>query len=172
MEIERKWLLIGKPQFNFDVRHIVFQSYLVTGDIEVRIREAIKDDSFSESADNPRTYYRMSPRKLTVKSKGGLSRQEVETEISLSQYNELLAMITEPPIIKDYYIGDYCGNKIEVSHVDNEWWYMEVEFASEDAARDFVLPDELKIYVEREVTDDPDYKMQNYWRSTRLGAKK
>ena len=165
MEIERKWLLSGRPKIKYFARYIVFSSYLVTGDVEVRVREAILDHSFSTV---PMSQI-ISPRKLTIKSKGTLVRHEVETEITNAQYEELLDMIGKPPIIREYYLATVDGRQVEVSHIDNDWWYMEVEFRDEEDAKTYQLPASLAGSITAEVTESPEYKMQNYWRRTRLG---
>ena len=164
MEIERKWLLKGRPKINYSARYVVFSSYLVTGDVEVRVREAILDHSFSLV---PASQI-ISPKKLTIKSKGTLVRHEVESEITNAQYEDLLDMIGKPPILREYYLASVEGRTVEVSHIDNDWWYMEIEFRSEEDAMMYQLPASLTNCIEAEVTEDPAYKMQNYWKRTRL----
>ena len=75
-------------------------------------------------------------------------------------------MIGKPAIEKDYYTYLVDNHKIEVSQVDNEWYYAEVEFNNEIEARgyQFLWPE----LVIEEVTYDDKYRMKNYWVDTRL----
>ena len=148
MEIERKWLLNKLPDT---------QSY-VYDDCEIRVRYA---KPAPDHKGGPISRY-----KFTFKGSGLLSRIETEKELSGKEYDEYMNVIPQRPITKDYYtyfVGPY---KIEVSKVDNSWIYAEVEFDSEEEAKNYVFPwPELVI---QEVTYDEEYKMKNYWKDTRL----
>ena len=50
---------------------------------------------------------------------------------------------------------------------DYEFAYLEVEFRSEEEANEFTLPPEFQILNPVDVTDDPRYRMANYWKETR-----
>ena len=72
--------------------------------------------------------------------------------------------MNKPPIKKDYSIFNCGGYPLAVSVVDDgAFIYAEVEFESEEQARGFQLPIDDAV----EVTENTDYKMENYWLRTR-----
>lgn len=165
MEIERKWLLSDLPKnLEADARYILQTSYISHGKNEVRIRSAFHDDSVGTKETWGEIYCRY---KLTIKGPGALSRTEVEFILSREQYDELSALIKPEPILKDYHEYHINGKRIEISRVDNDWVYAEVEFESEKEANDYVLPKEIQEVLVREITYEPEYKMKNYWSRTR-----
>lgn len=163
MEIERKWRLTGFSKMPYIDHKYIWQSYLaIHDDCEVRVRlcESAKDDHGEEIS----TY------NFTYKSGGTLSRLEVEKVLTKEQYKEIIKYIEKPAIFKDYfsYFIDYY--KIEISKVDDDWFYAEVEFDSEDEANNYNFPwPELVI---EEITNDDKYKMKNYWKQTRMKKEK
>lgn len=161
MEIERKWLLSTVPSADKYYKYNVQQSYLSTGTPEVRFT---CKQPLSSPLD-PGPVERTTP-KLTIKGPGTLSRQEFEVIIGLDQYRTLCEMVDEQPIHKTYYVFPLDGDlRLEVSIVDQSWIYAEVEFSSEEEARSFEFP--FSECEPREVTEDPSYKMKNYWDRTR-----
>ena len=158
MEIERKFLLKEMPRedqlpqgWQPAGRAQVWQGYLYFLAPVVRIRYRIKDDGTEDW-------------KLCIKGPGTLARAEVETPLTRQQYEELCAMLPIPPVKKEfacYRLPD--GRLLECSRVDPEspriFCYAEVEFASEQEARDFVPPPQLG----RDVTEEPYYAMASYW---------
>lgn len=154
LEIERKWLLPTWPQKIKPIKTMnMEQSYLyVSDDIEVRLRkkEAITDE---DPLYDPLDYY------LDIKVGNGISRPEYSLHITEKQYEEIMKNIYQPPIKKRYHIYDFIGYKLEVSCVDDSWFYAEIEFDSLEEAEDFVCP--FKSW--KEVTDIPRYAMKNYW---------
>lgn len=157
MEIERKWLLKKRPDDCEDLTLFedayIEQSY-ISIEPEVRIRKRVNS--------NGDINY-----KLTIKSNGTLSREEVNIDITDLQYENLLKLAEGKPITKD--IRNYMtkdGKKLETSIVDKEldtaFIYAEIEFESEEEA----LKHEL--YLDAvDVTTDNYYKMKNYWLRTR-----
>ena len=79
-------------------------------------------------------------------------------------------MLFRSPIHKTYNRYLVRGVMFEVLEVDHDWFYAEVEFDSEEAAKalnledfsDFINPAEW-----REVTFDSKYAMKKYWSRTR-----
>lgn len=161
MEIERKWLIKGFPNKSFviDYSATINQAYLSI-DPEVRIRSS----TIGEGSSIDTNYF------LAIKSNGTLSRTEVEIGLSEIQYNELRKFMIFDPIVKKYRVYDFAGYKIEMSIVDNTWYYAEVEFESEQEAEEFEFP--FPNLVIKEVTDDLNFKMKNYWKYTRIDGKK
>ena len=155
MEIERKFLLTGFPGY-YPPKHTyrIKQSYLSI-EPEVRIRQSIASQGSQA----------MSPYKMTIKGNGTLIREEIEEEISADFYNQLIKFIKKPPIIKDFHLYSFDGKEIEISHVDNSFYYGEVEFNTLEEANDFIWP--WKDILVSEITEDSSYKMKNYWAKTR-----
>lgn len=153
MEIERKWLIKGLPSEIYKHKYSsnIQQGY-ISVDPEVRIRSNI-----NEIHDK---YF------LAIKSNGTLSRLEVEIEISKDNFASLLKLVPYDLISKKYYTYEFAGYTIEMSEVDGKWYYAEVEFESEEDAKTFVFP--FPDLVIKETTDDPDFKMKNYWTKTRV----
>ena len=113
---------------------------------------------------------------LCFKSKGRLSRKEIEFPIEEARFRELEDLIGLPLIPKlrrTYQLPD--GHQLEVNHVDEgaptEFWYAEVEFGSEDEARAFdPAAVGLGEYLTVDVTEQPGQSMGAYWATTRLQA--
>lgn len=154
LEIERKWIIPGWPPELTPKKIInIEQSYLhVSENIEVRLRkqEILTNE---QPPHYPVNYY------LDIKLGNGLTRPEYSTHISESQYRDIIKDIGQSPIKKEYHIYEFIGYKLEVSCVDGTWFYAEIEFDSLDDAKKFVCPCENW----KEVTDDPNYAMKNYW---------
>lgn len=157
MEIERKFLLNVFPDYLPQKKACqVYQAYLST-DPELRIRRnAVGEVDIA--------YF------LAIKSGGAMVRKEIEIEITKEHFYALAEMVTQPFIMKDFRVYQLPnGLELECSHVDKglgtEFMYAEVEFLSvEDAERFEPLP-----CFAAEVTDDPSYKMKNFWKRTRSG---
>lgn len=149
MEIERKWLLKELPKEFKELSHLQIEQIYISTDPEIRLRKNINA---------------IKPYKLTVKGEGLLSREEIETHVTQAFYEEIERFIGKPAIKKDFYIYNCEGYKLEVSIVDGgKFIYAEVEFDSEEQANNYVLP----ILDAVEVTENPEYKMKNYWTNTR-----
>ena len=154
-EIERKFLIDSFPaDLPLKRAYQVYQAYLSL-EPEVRIRRCMQDGLGGACF-------------LTIKSGHGLVRREVELEISQDQFCALAGMITQAFVSKDFRVYQLPGDlELECSLVDkempSEFMYAEIEFPDVDTARQFVpLP-----FFKEEVTDDPAYRMKNYWKKTR-----
>ncbi|MEL7121850.1 MAG: CYTH domain-containing protein [Bacteroidota bacterium] len=135
-EIERKFLLEKLPGWinDFD-QFSIQQAYLTASseDREIRIRQKGK------------TYW------LTIKSAGGLEREEYETAITETQFNDLWPARIGIAIVKDRYIGTLEGAKVEIDVYQkplNGLMVAEVEFENITIAEAFVPFD----WMGREVT--------------------
>lgn len=149
MEIERKWILQRVPTEFRLVRNSQVEQFYVSISPEVRLRH------------NPAS---KEPFRITVKGEGTLTREEIEAEISEDFYNQLKDFVGKSPIKKNYSVFNCGGYPLTVSVVDDgAFIYAEIEFESEEQARDYQFPIDDAI----EVTDDSNYKMKNYWLRTR-----
>lgn len=157
-EIERKFLIDRFPEELPLIKEaVIFQSYISVNP-EIRIREYIEES----------TIYNHFGYRLTIKTDGELTREEVQWEILPELYFELLKDVKGKPIFKQYRtyrLPD--GHILECSIVDagteNEFMYAEIEFEGELEARKFTPPS----YLGKEITFYPEYKMKNYWKRTR-----
>ncbi len=155
MEIERQFLIDAFPDLPELYRAQVCQGYLSTAPV-VRIRRFAYPDGSDKY-------------EMTVKGKGTLVRAEVNIPITAEQYNEMAGLLKRAPIRKDYRVYPLEGGlKLECSIVDSGtetgFMYAEVEFDSVEAANAFVPPS----YLGREVTENRDFSMSNYWIKGRL----
>lgn len=154
-EIERKFLIDSFPaDLPLKRQHQVYQAYLSL-DPEIRIRR-------NEKEGQDTAYF------LTIKSGNGLVREEVELDITEAHFYALAKMIEHPFISKDFRVYHLPGGlELECSLVDkgmrSEFMYAEIEFPNVDAAKNFAVFPIFK----KEVTDDPAYRMKNYWKKTR-----
>lgn len=157
IEIERKWILNKVPTgFPLIIDAVCEQAYLSTSP-EVRIRKR------TETGNVPLFF-------LDIKNDGILTRSEITNPISEEKYKALKAMLEGKPIIRKKWNHFDIGNNqtMEVTIVDpgtdTEFIYAEVEFKTREESELFVFP--IKDAVE--VTSDPNYKMKNYWKRTRI----
>ena len=106
---------------------------------------------------------------LCFKSKGKLSRKEIEMEISKDKFDELEDLIGLPlidKVRKTYLLSD--GHHLEVNLVDEKFYYAEVEFSNEEEALSFNPQDvNLGDYLNDEVTYQKGQSMAAYWIETR-----
>lgn len=156
MEIERKWLLSSLPSNIFpDSSYIIHQFYLnLNPEIRLRSCKALLDEEVKH------------PYRLAIKSDGTLERQEIQCDVTADFFYEALDFVGLTPIIKDYYIFYKDGFKIEISSVEETFIYAEVEFRTKEEAKSYDFP--WPCLVIKEVTDDYEWKMKNYWKRTRL----
>ena len=196
MEIERKWVVQGWPEgYPLRKEEEMRQGY-VSVRPTVRIREekllmssdgalaqsqAVPQDGEAQKTAGAEVAVAQCPTKplkdefiLCFKSKGRLSRKEIEFPIEEARFRELEDLIGLPLIPKlrrTYQLPD--GHQLEVNHVDEgaptEFWYAEVEFGSEDEARAFD-PTSVGLgeYLTDDVTEQPGQSMGAYWMTTRL----
>jgi CYTH domain-containing protein len=161
MEIERKWMVNGWPEGLPLAEEFAMRQGYISVRPTVRIRE--------EALRGGKTEYI-----LCFKSAGGLVREEIERAIDKALFDELEYKIIAKPLIpklrRSYTLPD--GNTLEVNHVDEgqptEFWYAEVEFETEAAARGWQpAACGLAAYLNDEVTDQPGQSMGAYWEATR-----
>lgn len=156
LEIERKFLMDGFPIGLELISEVEVEQGYISFEPELRIRKALDKRTGKEE------FW------LTLKGEGDLTRREVETEISSDFYYDTADFLEVRMIQKEYRkyrLGEW---KLEVSLVDPgtdwEFFYAEIEFPTEQDAKDFVVP----AYFGREITFNEDYKMKNYWKRTRM----
>ena len=167
MEIERKWMVQGWPE-GYPLRK---EEEMRQGYVSVRPTVRIREEKLLMSGDGAPVQDAFI---LCFKSKGRLSRKEIEFSIEEARFRELEDLIGLPLIPKlrrTYLLPD--GHQLEVNHVDEgaptEFWYAEVEFGSEDEARAFDPASVgLGEYLTDDVTEQPGQSMGAYWAATRL----
>lgn len=155
LEIERKFLMDGFPIGLELLSEVEIEQGYISFDPEVRIRKATNKNTGKEQF------------RITIKGNGDLTREEIETEISSDFYYDAADFLSGRVIQKDYKKYKLGPWKLEVALVDpgTDWafYYAEIEFPTEEDARNFVVPN----YFGREITFNEDYKMKNYWKRTR-----
>jgi len=152
MEIERKFLIDGFPEWLTPVNSIEMRQGYLCNSPTVRIRSRLYSDGKMD--------YR-----LCFKGKGTLARQETEIEISAEVFSELSLLLPIPPVVKEHRVYAIDGNyMLECNHVEPEletgFYYAEVEFDTVEEARAFVP----STFLGREVTETPGYSMGAYWK--------
>jgi CYTH domain-containing protein len=165
MEIERKWLFnIKEVPIGLSSTLTHYKQGYISVEPEVRIRSksvesAIHDKCTSESY------------ALCIKGNGSLTRQEIPKSITKDEFEALkeIGNINDDMFIRKHYYTIPIGNyELTVGVVDkgssSEFCYGEIEFESETEALQFQPP----FWFGKEITNDPDYKMKNYWKRTRL----
>lgn len=171
MEIERKWMVKGWPEINLP---LLYEQNMNQGYVTVRPTVRIREENtvLSNDPDHPvKDNY-----VLCFKSKGLLSRKEIEIEISKEKYEQLEDLIGLPLIQKKrrtYQLSN--GLKLEVNQVDQgkstSFWYAEIEFHNESEANNYdPLTDHLESYLKNDVTKQPGQSMGAYWKATRLST--
>ena len=155
LEIERKFLMDGFPIGLEVISEVEIEQGYVSFDPEVRIRKATDKSTGKEEF------------RITIKGDGDLVRNEFETNIASDFYYDTADFLNVRMIQKDYKKYKFGPWKLEVAHVDpgTDWafFYAEIEFPTEQDAKDFVVPN----FFGREITFNDDYKMKNYWKRTR-----
>ena len=161
MEIERKWLVNGWPE---DLP-LLFEQHMEQGYISVHPTVRIRLEQAAKEAPH---YV------LCFKSEGLLSRKEIEMEIPKDKFEDLKDLIGLPLIPKTRRTYQLPHDlRLEVNHVDADspdaFWYAEVEFPTEDAARAFTPAEAgLSSFLSKEVTMQPGESMGAFWIRTRL----
>ena len=150
MEIERKWMVTGWPEGLTQTSDYQMDQGYVSVRPTVRIRR--------EALQGGRTAL-----VLCFKGAGGLSREEIETEINAELFAKLEHLIGKPLIHKEYHayrLRD--GHLLECSIVDSGVFsYAEVEFASEADAMAWTPLDCLG----KETTYEQGMSMRDYWKN-------
>lgn len=167
MEIERKFLITEIPVGDgVEVKKIAActQGYY-SFDPEVRFKSKENIDLATMAIDKNGTVSYAG----TIKSVGMRVRDEVEGPITKEFYDHMVEVIGKPFITKLQYTLMYHGQELVASLVDqnltSKFIYAEVEFKNEEEMNKFIWPwPEILI---KEVSDDPDWYLQNYWKRTR-----
>ena len=160
MEIERKWLVEGLPPLDGPERVFQMDQGYLTVRPTVRIRREAQEGGATRLV-------------LCIKGAGGLSRREVEMELTPAQFGELEAIIGQPLIPKTQWRYSLPGGlTLEVNQVDagrpTAFWYGEVEFPTEEAALSWdPAAAGLGEYLAHEVTGQKGQSMGEYWENTR-----
>ena len=141
VEVERKWLVQDRAALAGQEGQEVIQGYIaVAADgTEVRLRKT--DGNFL----------------LTVKSAGGLVREEIEIELAQHQFETLWRATAGRRLKKVRYTGQWQGQKVEIDVYRGSLAGLtvaEVEFPSASASEGFVPPP----WCGPEVTEDARYK--------------
>lgn len=181
VEIERKWLVnkdlieyLNTLEWDKTAHKYVTAGYLsVEPEIRLRILRSLSGEDAGQFE-----YF------TSYKTSGELVREEYDVEINCYDAVKLRDVLYLDPnihtysseainsklIVKDYYTFTKGDITIEVSIVDRDenFTYMEIEFPDIESASNYVLPEGIAKFVTREATDDPYYKMKNYWARTRL----
>lgn len=158
MEIERRWLVDGWPEgAPAEVWHMEQGYFAVRPAVRIR-REA--------RVGGPVQYV------LCFKGRGCLAREEIELPVPEEDYTRLITLLSGPMIQKEQRRYPLPGGlTLEVSSVDpaldSGFFYAEVEFPDEDAARAWAPPEPWAAYLSRETTGQPGESMAAYWARTR-----
>lgn len=158
MEIERRWLVEGWPDRKPSAVIYMDQGYFATRPA-VRVRREAEEGG-------PCQYI------VCFKGKGGLVREEIELPVTAEQYRALSGMLSGPMIQKEQRRYPLPGGlTLEVNQVDKDrdtgFFYAEVEFSDETAARAWTPPAELAAYLSHETTGQSGESMAAYWARTR-----
>ena len=160
MEIERKWMVVGWPEGLEQTEVYKMDQGYISVRPTVRIRR--------EALQGGRTAL-----VLCFKGAGGLSREEIETEINAELFAKLEHLIGKPLIHKErrgYRLPG--GLTLEVNCVDPDlptaFWYAEVEYETEAQALAWdPAACGLADYLHEECTGKPGSSMGEYWLKTR-----
>lgn len=164
MEIERKWMTQGWPQWVQPQRILSMDQGYIALRPTVRIRREAEGDQIHHI--------------LCFKGRAdaqGLAREEIETEIAPDLFARLEELIGQPLIRKEqrrYSLED--GLVLEVNQVDagrpEAFFYAEVEFPTREAALTWQPTGRWAQYLSQEVTRQPGQSMADYWQATRGGT--
>jgi|tagenome__1003787_1003787.scaffolds.fasta_scaffold20652670_1 adenylate cyclase len=150
-EIEKKYLIETIPsELKLENSKEIHQTYLAIGKEEIRVRKILKDGNESHT--------------MTIKKGHGLTREEIEFEISKETYEQLLVCGSRKPLIKTrgkLVIGEniFDFDVYQNSAITN-LKTIEIEFNSEEDASCFIKPE----WFGTDVTEDKRYKNQSLWK--------
>lgn len=150
-EIEKKFLvtrslesIVGKEVLEKLNCSEIEQFYIeITEEKEIRFRKRVTGKE--------KLFYK------TIKSGGGLVREEIETEVTEDEYNRNLENRVGNKIIKERYL--YNNLEIDVYNGKSNFFVVEIEFGYEEEANKFVLPKEFFPFLE--ITCDKSWKNKN-----------
>lgn len=156
MEIERKWLMSGRPSLpNIQDIIKVSQSYIPISSGEIRVRSLVSE--LSEPSDAKYC--------VTIKSDGTMSRYEWEKEVPVWVY-DLLIRSSQDKIITKCITKVLLDTGLYLEFHDYDFPFddlliLECEFPDQATAESFGIPNWLSHYIMKEVTDDVRYKNKN-----------
>lgn len=150
-EIEKKYIIEKIPSdLKMEGTKEIHQTYLAVGTEEIRVRKILKEGKESHT--------------MTIKKGHGLTREEIEFEITKETYDQLLEGSSRKPLIKTrskvrlgelvFDLDEYKNRKYP------ELKTIEIEFDSEEDAHRFIQP----VWFGKDVTEDKRYKNQNLWK--------
>ncbi|MNB81664.1 CYTH domain protein [compost metagenome] len=157
MEIERKFLLPEFPQRLIDEgllrvlsRQRIEQTYLaIDGPQELRVRKLAD----LNSGDVHYTH--------TFKNGLGVSREEVEYEISQGLYKQMIDAVHAVPLIKERITADMNGVTVEIDVYEQlKLTVIEVEFQSLEECQAFQAPD----WFGEDVSVEKKYSNKIVWK--------
>lgn len=156
VEIERKFLVkLGKNIPKSIGTLSIAQTYLMTGETEIRIRKVLRN-TLRESE-----FY------LGIKNGKGLTRKEIEIPISREAFYDIAKGYPYKDITKTRTLYSHGDKTIEIDKFSNKELnglvIAEIEFESEEEARRYILPDWIESAVE--VTEDEKYRNHKLWES-------
>ena len=149
-EIERKWLMREFPEHLECIQRAIVKQFYITFEPELRVRKK----RYLTLSENIVEY------NLESKTNGELVREEAKTSLYPYQYKILESFFCNEnnSLIKYYKIYKLGKYELEVSRVDNKFYYAEIEFDTVSEASNFITP----AWFGREVTYDCNWKMKNY----------
>lgn len=157
MEIERKFLLpeypaelIGQGQIQVLTRHSIDQTYLAIEEgQELRVRKITDLDTGEVTFTH------------TFKDGLGISRKEIEYEISAGLYKQMIDAVQKIALVKERVTAVWNGITIEMDFYSQlQLSVLEVEFDSLEAAQSFVPP----AWFGRDVSIEKKYSNKTVWR--------
>lgn len=157
MEIERKFLLPEFPQqlidegkLNILSRQRMEQTYLaIDGPQELRVRKI-------EDLNSGEVHYTH-----TFKNGLGLSREEVEYEISQGLYKQMTDAVHAVPLLKERITAEWNGITVEIDVYEQlRLSVIEVEFQSLEECRAFQAPD----WFGEDVSEEKKYSNKTVWK--------
>lgn len=141
LEIERKYLLNGRP---------TFPTALDTLEIDQGYLPGIARLRHQRSTTGAEKFFR------TVKHGIGMQRVEIENEIDRAEFQRLWPETLGKRVRKRRYVVAHGDDHWEIDEfLDRELWLAELEF--DDPEHQVVIPDWLKEVLVREVTDEPTF---------------
>ena len=167
LEIERKFIMQGFPETILSVEELERYGLELVREVEIEqgylsVEPEVRLHGAKDIRSGKENY------RLTLKGDGTLSRTELVTDVALDFYEEAKSMLPGKMIEKLYHKYRFGDLFLEVCYVDagsrHEFYYGELEFATEEEAKAFEPP----AFLSMEVTYDESCKMKNYWKRTRL----